>query len=147
MKDFLEILTSVTTIIPLFGAFAAILGKLVTDRYFFGGEKEETLEDRVDRLTNSLKEATNLISNIESEIAARSNLAAQLQEDVERFNKLSKLKQPEVEAIAQVLRGELVKEGSKSFWKGAALNFGFFILGAGASWLINIITLPKPTVP
>lgn len=102
--------------------------------------RKETIEERVGKLTDSLKEATSLINNIENEIKARSSLATQLQEDVERFNKLSELKKPEVEAIAQVLRGELAKEGNKAFWKGALVNFVFFLLGAAASWIINILT-------
>lgn len=75
--------------------------------------KADSIEERVDKLTSFLKEATSLINNIEDEINARSSLATQLQDDVERYNKLSELKKPEVEAIAQVLRGELAKEGNK----------------------------------
>jgi hypothetical protein len=97
----------------------------------------ETIEDRVARLTQSLEEATGLIANIESEIKARSSLATQLQDDLDRYNNLITIKKPEVEAIAQLLRGELKKEGRSTFWKGFLINFLFFILGAGASIVIS----------
>ena len=110
---------------------------------FFGNKKrrtQETTEDRIGRLTKSLHEATSLISNIESEIRARSELADRLQQDIDRYNKLAALHQPEVEAITQLLRGELRKEGRSTFWKGFAINLLFFVLGATASWLITILT-------
>ena len=130
-------------LVAVAGAVLSVAAKIIPDalqRWLKDGT-EETLEERVDRLTNSLKDATRLISNIENEIQARSRVATELQKDVERYNQLSELKKPEVEAVAQVLRGELAKEGSKSFWKGVAINFVFFLLGAGASWWINILTM------
>jgi hypothetical protein len=90
-------------------------------------------------LTNSLREATELISHIESEITSRSALAEKPQKDVDVYNKLVELKKPEVEAVAQLLRGELKKEGKRSFWKGFATNFLFFVLGAIASGIIAIL--------
>ena len=119
------------------GAVAAIVGALFQKFYRPKKEEEETLETRVDALTSSLGDATQLISQIESEIRGRSELAGKLREDVERYNQLKKLSAPEVEAVAQVLRGELKSEGSKSFWKGVVVNFVFFLLGAASSFLIS----------
>ncbi len=106
--------------------------------------KGETIQDRVARLTHSLEEATSLIANIEEEVKARSSLVTQLQNDVDRYNKLVEIKRPEVEAIAQLLRGELKREGRASFWKSFAVNFIFFILGAGVSLAITLLTKPSP---
>jgi hypothetical protein len=119
------------------GAVASLLAEIVP-RFFREKKKsDETIEDRVARLTQSLEEATGLIRNIENEIKARSTLASQLRGDVDRYNQLVQLKKPEVEAVAQLLRGELKKESTSSFWKGFAVNFLFFALGAGTSWLIK----------
>ena len=91
--------------------------------------KGETTEDRIRRLTASLQEAAQLINNIESEMTARSVLAEKLQKDIETYNKLVELKKPEVEAVAQLLRGELKREGRRSFWTSLAMNFLFVALG------------------
>jgi t-SNARE complex subunit (syntaxin) len=99
--------------------------------------KGETTENRIRRLTASLQEAAQLITNIESEITARSVLAEKLQKDIETYNKLVELKKPEVEAVAQLLRGELKREGKRSFWTGFALNFLFFTLGVIATIVIE----------
>jgi hypothetical protein len=121
------------------GLTASILGALL--QKFLKADKttRETLETRVDALTTSLRDATQLISQIESEIETRSELATRLRDDVERYDQLKKLSAPEVEAVAQVLRGELKSEGTKSFWKGVIVNFVFFLVGAAASFLISRI--------
>lgn len=121
------------------GAAASILGALIQKLLQRDKQKQETLETRVDALTTSLRDATQLISQIETEIETRSELATKLREDVERYNQIKKLSAQEVEAVAQVLRGELESEGSKSFWKGVAVNFVFFLLGAASSFLMSKI--------
>ena len=80
------------------GSITSFLGELYRV-YVKKSKREETIEDRVQRLTKSLEEATSLIDNIESEIKARSALATQLQEHLDRYNKLVEIKKPEVEAI------------------------------------------------
>ena len=102
--------------------------------------KEETVQDRIQKLTTSLREAAELISNIESEVKGRSALADKLQSDVETYNKIVQLKKPEVEAVAQLLREELKREGKRSFWKGFAMNFVFFLLGAITAVIITLAT-------
>ena len=102
--------------------------------------KEETVQDRIQKLTTSLREAAELISNVESEIKGRSALADKLQSDVETYNKIVQLKKPEVEAVAQLLREELKREGKRSFWKGFAMNFVYFLLGAITAVIITLAT-------
>jgi hypothetical protein len=133
-------LVTILALTSLLGAIASIL--LGAYQAYFETQRQgkgETIEDRVSRLTRSLEEATALIGNIESEIQARSDLATQLQEDLDRYNKLVEIKKPEVEAIAQLLRGELQKEGRSTFWKGVLVNFLFFVLGAAASLTIAML--------
>lgn len=131
------------TLIAAIGGAVATLGKIITQFLLdeHREEKTETIEDRVSKLTRALQETTSLINNIEQEIKARSELATQLQEDAERYKQIVELKKPEVEAVAQLLRGELKAESSKSFWKGVFVNFIFFLLGAAASYGINLITM------
>jgi hypothetical protein len=136
----IAIAAAIGAILSAIGSVANASGSL-TEMIFGREKKEETIEDRVLRLTKALTEATTLISNIEGEIKARSALAIQLQQDIDQYNQLVELKKPEAEAVAQLLRGELQKESRSSFWKGFALNFLFFVLGAAASWIINILTM------
>ncbi len=100
-------------------------------------KKSETLEDRINKLTAALKQSSHLVTEVESEIQTRQKLVSELQNDAKRYEQLISMNQEQVDAVAQVLQGELRKEGNKSFWKGVAVNFIFFIMGAGASWYIS----------
>jgi peptidoglycan hydrolase CwlO-like protein len=122
--DLLSLLAAIATI----GGLASALAELIGFRFRLRRE-EETTEQRISRLTSSLREATELIGQIEREIEERQSLAVKLQSDIETYNRLVELKQSEVEAVAQLLRGELHRERRRSFWENAALNFFFFVLG------------------
>ena len=92
-------------------------------------KRGETTAERIERLSKALKESITLTNEIEQEIQQRHSMVSKLQEDVSRFEQLAKLKESEVEAIAQTLRGELRTEGSKSLFKSALVSLAFFIAG------------------
>lgn len=96
----------------------------------------ESSQERIDRLAKSLKEAANLSSEIEAEINRRHKMVEKLKNDAERFDELAKLKAAEVEAVVQTMRGELQREGNKSFWKAAAINLVFFIAGVVVTFYV-----------
>ena len=97
----------------------------------------ESSEERIDRLTKSLKEASSLSSEIENEITKRNELVVKLKNDLERYEELKKLKVTEVEAVVRTMRGELRREGTKSIWASAGLNFIFFLAGIAATVYLN----------
>ena len=83
----------------------------------------------MNELTEFLHESVRLIGQIEDEITERSTLAEKLKADIEISKQLAQLKQEEVEAVAQALRGEIQREGRKSFVYSTLVNAGFFCLG------------------
>lgn len=96
-------------------------------------EKEPTLQDRISNLTKNLESSVAVITEIESEISKRKNLAQQLEADIERYNTLKDISKAQVEAIAQTLKIPLEKESRNSLIKTAIITFVvtliFFILG------------------
>lgn len=128
---------AIELVIPLIGVATSVIASGIFDVFSKKNKKEETLEDRINKLTSALKESSHLVSQVESEIQSRQLLVKELQDDAERYEKLVSLNQNQVDAVAQVLQGELRKEGKSSFWKGVAVNFVFFILGAGTSWYLS----------
>ena len=98
--------------------------------------KGKSYEARIENLSQSLSDATSLISSIEAEISERHKLVQKLKSDYKRYEKLAELKEQEVEAVVQSLRGELRRENSKSFWLSASLNFLFFLVGIIATVLL-----------
>ncbi|MDZ4202068.1 MAG: hypothetical protein U1C96_08010 [Gallionella sp.] len=127
--EFISIVASGVAAAAASGAFQSFFEKK--------GKKQETLEDRINKLTAALKESSQLVAAVEEEIQSRQQLVSELQKDAEKYQKLISLNQEQVEAVAQLLQGELRKENNKSFWKGVIVNFVFFIMGAGLSWHLS----------
>ena len=92
-------------------------------------KRGETTALRIERLSRALSESTTMIGSIERELHERSRLVQRLRDDCDRYDHLAKLKGTEVEAVVQSFRGELRKEGRRSFWQAVALNFFFFLAG------------------
>jgi hypothetical protein len=127
-------LVSVITVIGLlFATFASLLQ--ARRRIHTRGE---TTEQRVNRLTSALTEATRTIEEIEREMRERQSTVDRLRRDAETYERLKEVNREEVEAVAEVLDVRLQKEGRRSFWVNVAMNFGFFVLGA----VVSIITTP-----
>jgi TolA-binding protein len=125
------------SVVAVAGAVASVLAstvELVVRRH---RKKDETLEDRITKLTNALRESSHLVAEVEGEIKSRQNLVLELKKDAEKYQQLVTLNKEQVDAVAQLLQGELRKEGSKSFWKGVGVNFVFFVLGALVSWAMT----------
>jgi len=132
----MEPITLIAALSGLIGAIASIFGEIISEKR---KSKKESVEERINRLTSSLRESSELIGKIESEIQERSALVQKLKSDAETYNEIVKLKESEVEAVAQLLRGELKKEGKRSFWQGVAVNFVFFVLGVIASIVLGLL--------
>jgi len=120
--------------VTLAGLLSSIAAGLIEIFVFKKYRKSETLEIRINKLSSALKESSRLVSEVEGEIAKRQSLVAGLQADAERYQQLVTINKEQVEAVTQLLQGELRKEGSKSFWKGVLANFIFFALGVFLSW-------------
>ncbi len=128
------------TFVAVAGAISSAIGTLLQKYFERSKGKTETLEVRIDKLTAALKSSSQLVSEVESEIQARKELVVELQKDAEKYEKLISLNQEQVDAVAQVLQGELTKESGKSFKKSLLVNFIFFLLGASASWYFSVGT-------
>lgn len=120
--------------VTLAGLLSSISAGLIEVFVFKKYRKPETLELRINKLSSALKESSRLVSEVEGEIEKRQALVAELQADAARYQQLVAINKEQVEAVTQLLQGELRKEGNKSFWKGVLVNFVFFVLGALVSW-------------
>jgi len=115
------------------GAAASFAASAIAYALKNKNKKSETLDNRIEKLTNALQQSSHLISEVEAEIQSPSQLVAELKKDAEKYEKLVSINQEQVEAVAQLLNGELRKEGRRSFWGGFILNLVFFLLGSATS--------------
>lgn len=132
-------ITSTMVSVAMAGALTSVAANIIHD-FVKTKDKEKSIDDRVNELTKSLKESVNLINQIQSEIEGRQKLVDKLKNDVKTYDEIAKLKKSEVDSIAQLIRGELKREGRTSFWQGVLVNFIFFILGASVSIALTFIT-------
>lgn len=111
------------------GAAISVLEPLI--RRHLGLEKRptHTIEQRVQRLSSSLVDASRVINEIEQEIQQRQALVTKLQQDAQVYKEIVDVNRPQVEAISQVLRGELQRGERRAIWIEVAVNFLFFVLG------------------
>ena len=123
LDEFLRILLAVIAVL------AAVVGSLVFDYFSVKRRVEETTEHRISKLTKALTDASRAISEMESEIKTRSSVVEKLRADAEFYERLAGLKKDELEAVGQVLRGELRREGRHALWRSALVNGLFFTSG------------------
>jgi len=119
----------------LLGLLASVIAALL--QIILRRRKGETTQDRINRLAKSLAGAVQLINQIEKEIEERRSLVTKLQNDIHTYKRIASLNRSEVEAVSQLLRGELRREGGRAFWQNAAVDFLFFVLGAGITLVLS----------
>jgi TolA-binding protein len=123
--------------ITIAGAIASLIVAAIQYSEARRRGRPETLEDRITKLSSALQDSSRLVAEVEGEISKRQALVVELQHDADRYQKLVSINQEQVQAVAQLLQGELRREGTRSFWKGVLANFVFFVLGALLSWYLG----------
>lgn len=121
-------LSIVGLIFAALSALVSILQEYVLKKRH-GTTGDESLEDRITKLTSALTESASLVSQIEDEIKQRQSVVERLELDAKTYQEIANLRRPEVEAVAQVIRGEIKSESRRSFWIQIAVNFVFFVAG------------------
>jgi hypothetical protein len=101
------------------------------------------MQERVDRLTRTLRDAMRALAatseELQHEVDRGQELVAKLEADARTYEELARVNRAQAEAVATLVRGELETEGRRSFWKGFAMNLGFFLAGAVVSVLVPAV--------
>jgi hypothetical protein len=101
--------------------------------------KEIDLAQRIRVLTESLNAAAETIGEIEDQIRQREILVQKLQEDADTASKLTSMNKEQLDAVAQVLKGQIEKEQHQTFWSAQLLAFFYTILGVILAELYHFI--------
>jgi hypothetical protein len=140
--DFINLTISVGSIISVIALVAAMTLILENTRSLIlarrGAAEEESLEERIEILTNALADSAKLVSQIEREIDQRRSVVERLEQDAKTYQEIANLRRTEVEAVAQMIRGEIKTESRRSFWQQVAVNLLFFLLGIASTYLFSI---------
>jgi hypothetical protein len=100
---------------------------------------EPELPAKIHKLTESLNAAAESIGQIEGEIKKRQSLVEQLEQEANTATKLASLNQEQLNAVAQVLRGEIKSDERQNFWSAQLFAFFYAALGVALSELYRFI--------
>lgn len=125
------------------GAASAVFGVYTVKRAEQGAGKSApaSLEERITSLAAGLSKAARAIDEIESETQARQQLVARLEADAVRHGQLLALDRDKVEAVVQMVGGEVRAESRRAarrqFWLGLLQSVFFFVAGIFVTLLVS----------
>jgi len=95
--------------------------------------REETLSERIDRLSTALASAAATVTEIEQEIAKRSELVQQLEQEKAIAERIVSLSADQVKAVADLLSIPVKRETTRGVWVTGVLTVVsgalFFLFG------------------
>ena len=127
----------------IFATFWFIVGMVllnIASDYFsraFWRPFQGTFQERIVTLSNSLRDATSIVNEIQTELDKRLKLVAELEQKARTAKDLSSANKAQVEAIALLLRDQLDANERWDFWFGIAQNFFFMIAGTVFGYLFE----------
>lgn len=126
MRRVMMVLTLAATTV---GTVAAATSMEALIRQWIEPQKERSLPEKIKALTGSLSQSANIITEIESEIKERQGLVEKLQQDAKAAERLAKINRDQAEAVALMVREEIVRQDKSNFWISNLINLGYVVLG------------------
>lgn len=127
-------------LVSVLAAASAALGAFVALALPLRAEPEpRTLDERIDDLAGSLRQASATVIAIEREISTRRSLAAELAAEAATHEKILATRREDAEAIAQLLRTELQESSRRARRDQVILGFVFFVLGSAVTVVVTIV--------
>lgn len=94
---------------------------------------QTTIDQKVERVSESLKETSVVIDELESELLERQSKLIKLQEEYERYSHLSKMEEENATAVINQFEHSIGKRTKKDLWVNIVISITiaafFFILG------------------
>ncbi len=133
ITEFLEILASVmiNAASNILGISSDIFKVLFEKRKIVDSEKkqQEILSEKINKLTVSLHESSQLMNEIEEEFEKQKELAKEWEEKADTSKVIAEMHQEEIDAVSKILGKQLKNESKKSDKKAFFWNAVFCIIG------------------
>jgi predicted phage tail protein len=88
-----------------------------------GPAPSEGMQERVDRLTRTLRDAMRALAatseELQHEVDRGQQLVTKLEADAHTYEELAKVNRAQAEAVAILVRSELATEGRRSLWNSS----------------------------
>lgn len=100
-------------------------------------KQQEILSEKINRLTASLHESSQLMNEIEEEFEKQKELAKIWEEKADTSKAIAEMHQDEIDAVSKILSKQLKAEGKKSDKKAFIWNVVFCVIGILGGYLIS----------
>lgn len=141
ITEILEALASVMISIAanILGVSSDFFKILFEKRKIVNSEKkqQEILSEKINRLTASLHESSQLMNEIEEEFEKQKELARIWEEKADTSKAIAEMHQEEMDAVSKILSKQLKEEGKKSDKKAFIWNVVFCVIGILGGYLIS----------
>ena len=103
-------------------------------------EPQETLEDRLKKLSGSMRESARLVAEVSAELEAREVTARRLKEEAETAEALASLHKEQADAVRKMLDVELSGQARGIRADAIKIAIASFVAGAGITLLVTLLT-------
>ena len=143
ITEFLEILASamISAASNILGISSDFFKVLFEKRKIVNSEKkqQEILSEKINKLTASLHESSQLMNEIEEEFEKQKELTKEWEEKADTYKAIAEMHQEEIDAVSKILGGQLEKEAKKSGRSSIIQNIVFCIIGIIGGYLVSKI--------
>ena len=103
---------------------------------------QQTLEERLDELSESMKNSARLVEQVSAELDARAATARKLQQEATAAQALAEIHKEQAEAIRRLLDVELEHSERRIRRDSIFIGIGSFIAGGGVSFIVTLFVHP-----
>jgi hypothetical protein len=125
--------TAVVAIIPIVRPARKTIGAT---------ETQETLEDRLQRLSGSMRESARLVAEVSAELEAQEATARRLKEEAKTAEALASLHKDQAEAVRKMLDVELSGQARRIRSDAIKVAVASFVAGGGLTLLVTLLVHP-----
>lgn len=100
-------------------------------------KQQEILSEKINRLTVSLHESSQLMNEIEEEFEKQKELAKIWEEKADTSKAIAEMHQEEIDAVSKILTKQLKNESKKSDKKAFIWNVVFCVIGILGGYFIS----------
>lgn len=141
IREFLEAVASVMINIAssILGVSEDFFKILFEKKKIVKSEKkqQEILSEKINRLTVSLHESSQLMNEIEEEFEKQKELAKIWEEKADTSKAIAEMHQEEIDAVSKILTKQLKNESKKSDKKAFIWNVVFCVIGILGGYFIS----------
>lgn len=103
---------------------------------------QETLDQRLDELSKSMRNSARLVEQVSAELEARAAAARTLEEEAKAAEALAALNKDQADAVRRLLGAELAGAGKRIRRDSIVIGLASFVAGGGVTYLISLLVHP-----